>query len=404
MISPADLERVTAFSKQGKDSARAFGEKRDIYAQVKDHLGERIFIGLAGLRGVGKTILLRQLAAELPDSIYLSADALEGIGSLYELAKKLEDDYQTKYLLVDEIHGSPNWQKELKTIFDFLHLQVIFTSSSALSVLESKSDLSRRVIVLPMAAFSFREYIRFSKKEAVEPIELDFLLRNPKEVYRKLHIYEPYFTAFCAGHVMPSYLAAPRPQTILNVLEKIIHQDLPVIAKLDKEDTMSIMRMLRFISASGVDGISYSSIATNCGIQKHKVIEYVALLQKAFVLQVVLPAGTNVMKEPKILVALPFRTHLAPNLPADTLSGASREEFFIHHIWALHPSYLKSGRGEKLADYILSYKGKKLVFEIGGAGKTANQFKGIRADGKFILSQPGNIQSGIPLILFGFLA
>lgn len=392
MISPADLERITALSNKGKESARAFLQKREIYAQVKDHLGERIFVGLAGLRGVGKTILLRQLADELPDSVYLSADLLENIADLFELAQQLEEDYQTKYLLVDEIHGFPNWQKELKKIFDFLRIQVIFTSSSALSILESRADLSRRVVVLSMPAFSFREFLRFSKKKEIAPLELESILRNPKEAYRRLHEYEPYFAPFCTGNILPSYLNAPRSQTVLNILEKIVRQDLPAISKLGQDDTVHIMRMLRFIGVSGVDGINYSSISSNCAIPKHKVIEYAALLQKAFVLQIILPAGSNVLKEPKILLALPFRSHLASGAPSDMLAGAQREEFFVHHMSAFHLNYLKGRRGEKLADYLLIHKGKKFVFEIGGAGKTAEQFKGIDAEGKFILSQPGNIK------------
>jgi len=41
-----------------------------IYEDVKKLLGNRLFIGIAGLRGVGKTVLLRQLSRELEDSLY----------------------------------------------------------------------------------------------------------------------------------------------------------------------------------------------------------------------------------------------------------------------------------------------------------------------------------------------
>lgn len=49
-----------------------------------------------------------------------------------------------------------------------------------------------------------------------------------------------------------------------------------------------------------------------------------------------------------------------------------------------------------------SKKTKKITFEIGGAGKRRKQLKGISGS-RFVLTQPGNLEKGIPLILFGFL-
>ncbi|MFA4955397.1 MAG: hypothetical protein WC556_00305 [Candidatus Methanoperedens sp.] len=54
------------------------------------------------------------------------------------------------------------------------------------------------------------------------------------------------------------------------------------------------------------------------------------------------------------------------------------------------------------ADYIVFHKNEKIIFEIGGAGKTRKPLKGISGS-RFLLSQPGNLKKGIPLILMGFL-
>ncbi|MEI7726635.1 MAG: hypothetical protein WCK09_16115 [Bacteroidota bacterium] len=88
----------------------------------------------------------------------------------------------------------------------------------------------------------------------------------------------------------------------------------------------------------------------------------------------------------------------------DRLTGAIHEEFFIHHVTGadLTVNYLKSMRGEKLPDYVLFLKERKLIVEIGGAGKTATQFKGMNEKEKHIVTQPAS-KAVIPLILFGFL-
>ena len=91
-------------------------------------------------------------------------------------------------------------------------------------------------------------------------------------------------------------------------------------------------------------------------------------------------------------------------MDSDPLTGAGGEEFFIHHMLGanLAVNYLKSQRGVKLPDYIVFHEGKKIIFEIGGAGKGTSQFKGIAEREKYRLTQPGTT-AGIPLILVGFL-
>jgi len=104
------------------------------------------------------------------------------------------------------------------------------------------------------------------------------------------------------------------------------------------------------------------------------------------------------------MLAPALRANLAQGVDEDRLTGAMREEFFIHHITGagLTVNYLKSMRGQKLPDYMLFFKNQKLIIEIGGAGKGASQFKGIEGKEKLVLNQPGS-PNGIPLILFGFL-
>lgn len=48
------------------------------------------------------------------------------------------------------------------------------------------------------------------------------------------------------------------------------------------------------------------------------------------------------------------------------------------------------------------YQERKIIFEIGGAGKSSVQLKGVTEKERHILTQPGS-SNGIPLILTGFL-
>ncbi|MCZ7372293.1 MAG: AAA family ATPase [Candidatus Methanoperedens sp.] len=155
MIQPAQMEKILELHNLAKESAAKFDKKRFIYEDVKKVLGNRLFIGIAGLRGVGKTVLLRQLSREFEDSLYISLDALPPGINLFELAKELSSNYKIKYLLVDEIHNHANWQMEIKKIYDFLDIKLVFTSSASIDIIRSKYDLSRRVVIMNMFPFSF---------------------------------------------------------------------------------------------------------------------------------------------------------------------------------------------------------------------------------------------------------
>lgn len=404
MIQPSQIEKILELHNLAKENAAKFDKKRFVYEDVKQLLGNKLFIGIAGLRGVGKTVLLRQLSRELEDSLYISMDALPPGISIFELAKELSSNYRIKYLLIDEIHNHSDWQMELKKIYDFLDIKIIFTSSASIDIIQSKYDLSRRVAIINMFPFSFREYLFFKKNILVDQISLDDILSKYKELYPKVYTFEPDFREFCIRGALPSTIDAPFVQTIENIVEKIINHDLLIYGKLNLEDINNIGNILRFISRSPADACNYSVIARNTGVTKYKVQEYIGLLEQAFLLRVMLPYGSNVTREPKILYSLPFRSYFSEGIEEDKITGAIREEFFIHHISNIDAdvNYLKSRRGEKLPDYIVFHKSKKHIFEIGGAGKTPKQLKGISGS-RSVLSQPGNMDTGIPLILFGFL-
>jgi len=121
-------------------------------------------------------------------------------------------------------------------------------------------------------------------------------------------------------------------------------------------------------------------------------------------LQRIFPAGTNVLREPKVLLTPPIRKLFRP---LEEIRGGLREDVFamaISHA-GYELNYLKSTRGQKTPDFLLQRKGENLVFEIGGKGKGRSQFKGVQADRKIVMGEDANFSPDrIPLHLVGFLA
>jgi predicted AAA+ superfamily ATPase len=337
----------------------------------------------------------------LPRTFYLSVDTLDG-EDLFEIAEELGERYRVKCLLLDEVHFQPGYDRCLKKIFDFLKMRVIFTSSVSLSLFDSTVDLSRRATLEYLYPFTYREYLFFRKDLSLPKLTLEDIIRKR---WTDGHIRTEYlFDPYLQGGLMPFSLEEPEPLPILkNILEKIIHKDIPSVARLRVDELPGLKKMVQFVGRSPGEGINFSSLSRNIGITKYKAEQYVNLLAKTFVLNPVYPTGTNVLREPKVLMYLPFRLLYREY---DKAIGYLREDFFAEmmRMKGLEFDYLKSKRGRKTPDFLVRSQDGDIVVEVGGRGKGREQFKGIKVEKQLILSHPTQIE-GIkrPLFLLGFI-
>lgn len=395
-----DASIILQFNEIALAQGRSYQHKRFVFESILDDAG-RHQIGLIGPRGSGKTVILKQLLAHFKDSAcYLSLDAVE-IAGLFQTIQTLHEKYKFTLFLVDEIHHEKQYARELKKAYDFLNVRIIFSSSVALSLHETAYDLSRRVNLVAINPFSFREYLHFTKELELPALSVNQILEQqwePAHLRQEIH-----FENFLKGGLFPFALEEPNILPLLaNILDKIITSDIPMIGRLLTDEIPLLHRMVRFIGSSPPDGINYSSLSNNLKITKYKAEQYVHLLEQAFVLKRVMPVGTNVMKEPKILMRLPYRLLFQSY---ETAIGALREEFFAEMMICKGVlfNYLKSTRGAKTPDYLVQSETESYVIEIGGPGKGREQFKGFDGKKNLILAH-GNETTGIkrPLFLIGF--
>jgi len=381
-------EKIIQISEKIRKKAIKY-PKRTIYNKIIKLLNDKTFIGIAGLRGVGKTVLLGQLSDELDNSIYISCDLVEE--DIYKIAEEAEQ-MNMKYLLLDEISYVQKWRKKLKKIYDLTEIKVIFTSSSAIDIINSKIDLSRRVQIINMYPFSFNEFLQINKGINVKCIKkMDDKIKN-------LIRYEVYFEEYCLKYALP---ASRDNANISGIVERIIENDLIRYSKLTWQEIIEIKKMFMFIANSIPEKLSYSQISKNIGITKYKAERYVKLLSDSFLLNVVNPIGRNIMKEPQIYITLPFRAYIS-KLPKNLLTGTMREEFAVMNLISAGKkiNYVKGSKGEKIPDFYIN----GTIIEVGGKSKSRTQFKGIKYKKKIIAIIPGKYSKDyIPLISLGML-
>ena len=135
----------------------------------------------------------------------------------------------------------------------------------SLAIFEFSYDLSRRVKLLYLYPFSFREYLFFKEGISLPVLTLDMII---KRQHLESHLrYEYAFSDYLKGGLLPFSLEEPDVSSILkNILKKIIHKDIPLVANLQINEIGAIEKAVKFIGKSPVDGINFTSISKNVGI------------------------------------------------------------------------------------------------------------------------------------------
>jgi predicted AAA+ superfamily ATPase len=390
------FSKLILISEEEKKRALAYTKKRYLYEKIKN-VPKGYFSGVCGLRGIGKTILLLQLANESENSLYFSADATYlKIDSIYDIVSfALSKGYEN--IFIDEIHHKRSWQQDLKTLYDEKQARICFSGSAALEI-KKGADLSRRALIFHLNPLSFREFLSIKKGvENLEPItssdifdkkKRDSIIMNTSRYHNHLH---EYFRK--GGLLYPSDDEEYYYKALENTLEKIIHSDLEYLRAIDTKLENTIYRILEWIAACPVGEVSYSSLSSRVSITKPTLIKVIDDLVKIGLIRRVLPCGKDsVRKEPKLFLAFPFREFLNTQFMKKSDLGALREEFFVNH--TEKTCHIKGKRGQKIPDYMLDGK----VIEIGGSGKGFNQ------NPDFIMKESLSFEEqAIPLYLAGFL-
>jgi len=389
-----EFNKLIELDRLAKEGVKEYNRYRKLFDELYSDKG-RHFVGIIGARGVGKTTILKQLSLKFPNSFYISMESFDG--NMFNVLKELKEKLKIDTFFLDEVHSYNDFDKEIQSVYELLNVKVFFTSSTALSMAKYKNDMSRRLILKELYPFSLREFIEFKDNAKISPLSFEKFINE--EIPTELLPLGEYFYPYIKGGLMPFALQEPDITALLqNVLNTVIYKDIPRINKnISMEELNIINKLVKFIGLSAVDGINYTSVSKNLGITKYKAEQYISLLEQAFILQVIFPQGTNVLKEPKILMSLPYRLLYQG---FEQSIGGLREDFFTQtcKILGKDIAYLKSTVGAKTPDYVLS--GDNIVLEIGGQGKGRSQFKGFKAEKKVLLIDSYDINTSAKKPLF----
>jgi uncharacterized protein len=278
---------------------------------------------------------------------------------------------------------------------------VVFTGSSLLENLDSRADLSRRVITYEMQGLSYREFLRLHHGLDFKKYNLEEIITHHEKISQEITSrIKPlqYFDDYLRYGYYPFYLEHPSAyyERIEEIINMILEIELPLMRNVAISHIPKLKRLLHVIAASAPFIPDISSIGDKVGISRVTLLTYLFHLSEArltFSLYKNASGVTKLQKPDKLYLE---NTNLMFALSSDRIEkGNIRETYFANQL-AYQNSVEYSGNGDFLVN-------GKYTFEIGGAKKGKKQIAGI-AD-SWIVSD--DIEHGfdrkIPLWMFGFL-
>ena len=358
-------------------------------------------IGILGQRGVGKTTLIRQIAQqyelEHAKMLYISADNIKRL--LSDIAIEFAS-FGGKLLIIDEIHKADDFALELKTIYDFVDIKVIFSGSSALELENSKVDLSRRALFYELGSLSFREFLAIRFNIELDSYTLEDILINHQELsltvakqfkpleyftYCKQYGAYPFFTEGELGYNL-------RLNEIMNI---ILDSEAASIYSVDSDKINTTRKLLHLLCSSVSMELNIQNLAKSAEVSRNTLYSYLYYLKKANLIEII---GGNFKN--KKLLNKPNKIYLDNInlyniLCSDYNSGSLRESFFVSQIKVSH-----SIKYANVGDFQVD---DKYIFEIGGKNKSFKQIKDLPSSYVVTDDVEHGFGNKIPLWLFGFL-
>ena len=328
---------------------------------IKDNFFKGKAIIILGARQVGKTTLLKKIANNIENVLWLNADTFE-VQTLLEKASSkrfMSIIKNNKIVIIDEAQRIKNIGLKLKIITDeFEDVQLIVTGSSSFDLSnEINEPLTGRKFEYKLFPFSFEEMVKHHGLFD----ELNFL--EQRMIY---------------GYYPDVVVSKDNKDDILKLLaDSYLFKDILIWNKIKKSD--KIIKLLQALAFQIGNQVSYNELGRIVGLNSETVESYVQLLEKSFIIFRLGTFSRNLRSELKKTRKIYFcdngiRNAVINNFTAIELrndKGVLWENFIIserrkylsyHKIYA--NTYFWRTHAQQEIDYIEEREGNLFAFEF----------------------------------------
>lgn len=243
---------------------------------------------ISGLRRVGKTTLLRMLIKSLIDErgvdplsiFYISLDdyLLQGknIPELIdEYRKTVKKKFEEKiYLFFDEVTYFPDYEIQLKNIFDSQNVKIFASSSSASLIRDKKPYLTGRNRILEVDPLTFEEYLIF---KGIELKHVDG------------HLADVYFEEYLKSGGIPEFVKTGDFEYLKNLVDDIIMKDISALHNI--KNTSSLKEMYLLLMERSGKSISLNKVANILELSPDTVKRFLTYFEEVFLISTISKCG-----------------------------------------------------------------------------------------------------------------
>jgi len=348
--------------------ASLYGRVRPVLAQLEALMPHRQMILITGLRRTGKSTLMYQLihgllAAGVPETqvFYFSFDVrVEALSALLrrycdEVLKSTLDDMSVT-VFFDEIQKVPDWENQLKRLYDrYPKMKLVVSGSAQLTMLRgSRESLAGRFFEKRIHPLTFGEYLQFENKSIPEE----------KESYFETELKVLFETYLPTGGFIDCFSLPPllqRQYLREGVLERVMFRDIPLTWSVQRPD--ALRQIMHVISAHMGFYLDYKLLGNDLNMDQRTVAAYVDYLDMSLLVQKCYNYSKNKLTSEKKLKRLytanvGFSLALNPDLSLPQLC----EQYFIT---LLHARYFyRTPRQEEVDIVILDDHQREVPVEI----------------------------------------
>lgn len=338
---------------------------RKIYPELLSHAQTASVTVLTGMRRTGKTTLVKQLLADIPNknSLYMDLQRPDNREIFdqknYEAIREafISRGLSSKTPMVvalDEIQLAPDSPSAIKYLSDHHPIKFIVTGSSSyyLKNLFSES-LSGRKKLFELHPLDYSEFLTFKgiSFSTFNWQKGDF---NGPEYDRLASYYEEYIRFGGFPQVVLAQTEAEKKDILSDIMSSYINIDVRSLA--DFADERNLYSLAKLLAARVGSRVEYTNLAQLLGLSRPTVTNYVAFFEKTYLISTVSVLTKSVDREVAKSKKLYFCDTGLANILAGLSSGAQFENTLFNQlsrIGQIQYFALKTGRE---IDFVLDEK------------------------------------------------
>lgn len=290
---------------------------RKIYADLHKHLSDSQVTVITGMRRVGKTTAVRYLLQQVrhENVLYLDLERIEDRAiftqtNFAEVQADLEikgiDFTKDVVIALDEVQLVPDIVSFIKYYHDHFPVKFIVTGSSSYYLRNRFTEsLAGRKRIFEIYPLDFIEYLDFIEVES-GPLSANRMSPFRRSLYTSyVSHYEMYIRYGGFPEVVLTDSHEKKSALLSDILNSYIEMDVKLLANFSVID--DLYKLITLLASRIGSRMDYSKIGSQTGLNRHKVKEYIHLLEKTYFIHLVKPYSGSLDRtitvQPKVYFA-----------------------------------------------------------------------------------------------------